>query len=238
MVIKSVVLFGVFLVVVGGVTNGFSIQEQHHEEENEVAAPKVKLGLYYESECFFCTLFIQKELAPLMPTFGKYLDVHLNPFGNAMMSEDPAHPGQYVFNCQHGPEECKGGIVESCLIDKLKAAAVERSEEAVSLQQQMVKAIACIESKPAELSNAKKCMSMYGITTPTFEEVATCSQGKEGNQIFAKLGQETASLQPAHQYTPWIVFNGAHTDEMNQEAQMGLKGALCRHFLKSVPECQ
>ena len=50
-------------------------------------------------------------------------------------------------------------------------------------------------------------MEETGVESPTFEEVQNCAMGTEGNRLFAKLGKETASLNPQHEYVPWILFN-------------------------------
>ena len=51
-------------------------------------------------------------------------------------------------------------------------------------------------------------MEDMGVESPTFQEVQSCAMGTEGNQLFAKLGEETAKLSPPHEYVPWILFNG------------------------------
>ena len=50
-------------------------------------------------------------------------------------------------------------------------------------------------------------MEETGVESPSFEEVKNCAMGTEGNRLFAKLGKETASLNPPHEYVPWILFN-------------------------------
>ena len=50
------------------------------------STPKVKLSLYYESLCGGCKQFITEQLGPNYPKFAKYLDVELNPYGNAHVS--------------------------------------------------------------------------------------------------------------------------------------------------------
>merc|ERR1719357_2180408 len=93
---------------------------------------KVKLSLYYESLCPYCKKFITEQLGPNFAKFEDYLDVHLNPFGNAHMKK---HGDSYKFTCQHGEGECKG------------------SDNAA------VPTIACIEkSHPEVASTTQKCM--------------------------------------------------------------------------------
>merc|ERR1711862_150073 len=188
--------------------------------------PKVKVNLYYESFCGGCRAFITTQLGPNFQEFQKYLDVQLNPFGNAQMVKDP-DTGLFNFTCQHGERECIGGMMEGCLIDKMK-------------DQSPVPTIACIESSsdPHNPDNYKQCMDKTGVKSPTIDEVMKCAFSDEGNQLFAQLGQETMDLVPAHEYVPWILFNGEHSDIMEQEAIENLPATLCKHFLTGVPECQ
>jgi interferon gamma-inducible protein 30 len=51
-----------------------------------------------------------------------------------------------------------------------------------------------------------------------------------------KLAQKTASLNPPHNYVPWIVVNGKHTDEIQHAAQDDLLGLICKLYLGVKPE--
>ena len=68
--------------------NLWSISQQKSISDPQV--PKVKVNLYYESFCPGCRAFITKQLGPNFEEFGQYLDIQLNPFGNArMVGPDP-----------------------------------------------------------------------------------------------------------------------------------------------------
>jgi len=196
----------------------------NNEESAIQTSPKVKLSLYYESLCGGCKHFIVEQLGPNFDKFAKYLDVHLNPFGNTQMTH---HANGWKFDCQHGPTECQGSILEACLIEKLN-----------STQNLFVPIIACMEnSDPTLLSTAKKCMAESGIgpeDKPSIDEISKCAYGQEGIELFAKLGKET----PKHKWVPWVELNDHYDRFKSQEATYDLPGALCRYFLSDVPECQ
>jgi len=189
------------------------------------AIPKVKLSLYFESLCPYCKMFITRQLGPNFAKFEKYLDVELNSFGNARMSK--GDDGQWKFTCQHGSQECRGSIIEACLIAKLMEAGISP-----------VPVITCMESSnPTLLSTAQKCMSSSGIgpnDKPSVDEIISCSKGNEGKEIFAKFGKET----PKHSGVPWVTFNDHFDDLLWTEALTDLPQTLCEHFLSDVPECQ
>jgi len=201
---------GIFLV---STTSAFVLEQ--------TGPAKVKLDLYYESLCPYCRHFITTQLGPNFAKFGKYMDIGLNPYGNAHMTKDPFKEGQYNFRCQHGEGECRGGMMEACLMDKMHKSPVP--------------VIWCIEA--LEASNpavVQRCMQQNQISVPSFDEVKTCAFGPEGKALFAKLGQET----PRHNGVPYVLFNGVYNAELYNEAYHDLAGMLCKHFLKGVPECQ
>ena len=41
------------------------------------------------------------------------------------------------------------------------------------------------------------------------------------------MGARTESLDPPHNYVPWIVVDGKHTDELQEAAQTNLVGLVC-----------
>ena len=52
------------------------------------------------------------------------------------------------------------------------------------------------------------------------------------------MGVKTESLDPAHNYVPWLVINGEHTNELESEAMKDLKGLVCRLYTGQKPsEC-
>ena len=44
------------------------------------------------------------------------------------------------------------------------------------------------------------------------------------------MGAKTESLDPPHQYVPWIVINGKHTDSLQTQAQTNLVSLVCNEY--------
>ena len=54
-----------------------------------------------------------------------------------------------------------------------------------------------------------------------------------------KIAQKTESLNPPHDYVPWIVIDGMHTEKLVDEAFKDLKGLVCKLYSGVLPkECQ
>jgi len=195
--------------------------------ESTAATPKVKLDLYYETKCPFCKIFILNQLVPNFKKFEKYMEIGLNPFGNAHdAGPDPGlwDNGQR-FTCQHGKNECFNGKVHSCIINKLGDKSFP--------------VIACLESRE-EIIDIGKCLSKNGIVNYSNDQVMKCAKGQEGTDLFAKFGEKTSKIFAGvkEQFVPWIQFNGDYNKTLEVGAITNLKATLCKYLLKDVPECQ
>eukprot|EP01098_Paradermamoeba_levis_P011712 TRINITY_DN503_c0_g1_i3.p2 TRINITY_DN503_c0_g1~~TRINITY_DN503_c0_g1_i3.p2 ORF type:complete len:104 (-),score=36.75 TRINITY_DN503_c0_g1_i3:133-444(-) len=62
-----------------------------------------------------------------------------------------------------------------------------------------------------------------------------CAKGTEGNQLERANGDKTDQLNPKHQYVPWIVLNGVHTEDINKEAQDDLLSLVCKTYTGTKP---
>ncbi|XP_077214331.1 gamma-interferon-responsive lysosomal thiol protein-like isoform X2 [Tasmannia lanceolata] len=75
------------------------------------SAPKVSLGLYYETLCPYCSNFIVNFLAKIFKNgLLEIVDLNLVPYGNARIGSNE------TIACQHGPYECLLNTVEACAI--------------------------------------------------------------------------------------------------------------------------
>ena len=94
------------------------------------------MEVYYESLCPDSQNFFRLQFDPVYEKLGKYLKVTLNPFGHGSVSLsssvkirhslttftfqfEPTTEGGWTFECQHGPSECYGNLIQACALDRI-----------------------------------------------------------------------------------------------------------------------
>ncbi|NXY20514.1 GILT reductase, partial [Atrichornis clamosus] len=208
------------------------------------AAAPVELSLYYESLCPACREFLVLELFPtwlLLP--AEMLNITLVPYGNA---QERNVSGKWNFQCQHGPEECLGNMIEACLMHEAKNFStyfpvIFCLESGSSVTQNLDAVRPCprlscpfLGDIPVPLTVpcvpfARQCLQIYA---PELDRgrIAACVQGDTGVALMHRNAQLTEALDPPHQYVPWIVVNGKHTDELQAQAEASLLGLVCHLY--------
>ncbi|EAR89365.1 gamma-interferon-inducible lysosomal thiol reductase (macronuclear) [Tetrahymena thermophila SB210] len=179
------------------------------------ADDRVVVDLYYESLCPGCQNFIETELTPAIHVegFETIANIRLFPYGNAKTSSTKQ------VTCQHGTNECYGNILEACAIAHIESA---KSLEFITCVENAIEANNENFDKVSQL-----CYKNMNIPAADQANVQACQTGNEGKQLLLNAGQATDALNPAHKYVPWIVVNGQHTDDIQQQAQYDLVGYVC-----------
>ncbi|KAK3531854.1 hypothetical protein QTP70_032493, partial [Hemibagrus guttatus] len=161
--------------------------------------------------------FLVLELMPTFFMLNDIMSVELIPYGNA---EEKQVGDKYAFTCQHGPDECLGNMIETCVMNKVPKAAVP--------------VIYCMEAAENVVKAAESCLALFSPET-SFGDIMACVNGDEGNQLMHQNAKKTAALQPPHQYVPWITINGEHTDELQQKAMDSLFLLVCSLYKGETP---
>lgn len=180
---------------------------------------KVNFELYYESLCPDCTQFITYQLGPTFKAIGDIMNLTLVPYGNAM---EEFKDGQWQFTCQHGPDECYGNFVETCALH-----LIPKFEDAFEY-------IYCIESSRMDIKQSViTCANKLSVD---FGKIRSCVNSTLGNNLAHQMAVKTDALNPPHQYVPWVVLNGVHNEEIQNEAQTNLKKLICDTYKGPKPE--
>jgi len=191
--------------------NDWERRDQLNRLETTLNIPRrtkaLNLTLAYESYCPGCRHFITEQLWPVYTQLKDYLTVDLLPYGNAHEYYN-AKTGKWVFDCQHGPKECKGNLIETCAI------FIAKRDEKIYFP-----FIQCLE-KGDPIEQAQSCANQSGIS---WDRISECVAGAEGNVYQHAIATET----PQHNYVPWVIFNGIHNEKIENKALSDLKGLVC-----------
>lgn len=74
---------------------------------------QIKMDVLYESLCPDSVRFISEKLEPLYDEFKQHLEINFVPFGK---SASPDVSGNGEWYCQHGPDECLGNRIQTCML--------------------------------------------------------------------------------------------------------------------------
>ncbi|XP_064479450.1 gamma-interferon-inducible lysosomal thiol reductase-like [Ornithodoros turicata] len=180
-----------------------------------------KIQVFYESLCPYSIAFITEQLWPAFLRLGYLMDVQLVPFGNAFEEEVPEGKDhrrglfsrrKVTYNCQHGPEECYGNVVQSC--------ASKIYNDTVML----LAFVTCMSSASEPQKAGEECANAIANN---WDEIERCATSKWGLKLQGEMGRKTWNLDPPHGYVPWILVNNEHTDDLQGMAQSDLLQLVC-----------
>ncbi|XP_068211172.1 gamma-interferon-inducible lysosomal thiol reductase-like [Palaemon carinicauda] len=184
---------------------------------NAAEADPVKVGVYDEAFCPACRNFVETQLGPTYDQLKDIMDVHLNAYGWAR--DWPDGEG-YIFDCQHGPEECDGNQILGC------------ADKYVTDPDLQVAFFTCFMSQSYRVKrpwdDGEKCAGELGLD---WETIKTCASSVEGQILHHEAGVEFNSLDPMPIGVPHITINGMGSDA----AYYDLKGEVCNAYTGTKP---
>ncbi|XP_056426041.1 gamma-interferon-inducible lysosomal thiol reductase isoform X2 [Hyla sarda] len=196
------------------------IEYYSHKDPKKTNEPAVQVELYYESLCGACRRFLVFQLLPTWLMLNNIMNVTLVPYGNAQEKEVS---GKWEFTCQHGPDECYVNTIEACIIDQLKDI------------ESHFPVIACIEQSANLTSVLGPCLAAFAPQL-SVKTVMDCVNGDLGNKLMHQNAMRTDALNPPHEYVPWVVINGKHTDTLQDRAMGALFNLICETYTGPKPD--
>ncbi|XP_070787837.1 gamma-interferon-inducible lysosomal thiol reductase [Pituophis catenifer annectens] len=184
---------------------------------NTPKADPVSISLYYESLCPGCREFLVLMLFPTWLMLGDIMNITLVPYGNA---EEKKEATKWHFECQHGEEECLGNMIEACIshlypnFDFLL--------------------IFCMESSTDVVTSLPLCLKLYAPNA-SLADINACVNGDLGNKLMHRNAELTRALKPHHEYVPWILINGEHSEKLQTQAQESLFNLVCSLYKGDLP---
>ncbi|GFS38570.1 gamma interferon responsive lysosomal thiol (GILT) reductase family protein [Actinidia rufa] len=194
-----------------------SLASSGDSEEFKDDSHKVKLSLYYEALCPFCTNFIVNNLAKIFENgLISVVDLRLVPWGNAFVKD------KKTWVCQHGPDECLLNTVEACAIRVWPDQGAHFSFRFIRCVERLN-----LENKHSEWSS---CFKTEGLNS---KPLMDCYNSGLGFQLEQSYADETARLNPPHRFVPWVIVDNLPLEGDYQN----FVAYVCREYKgTSVPE--
>lgn len=144
------------------------------------------------------------------------MDVEVFYFGNA--HETQLANGTWAFSCQHGPRECLANTLITCGIHQC------------ANQTEWMPWLYCMQWQDDPGNMGELCANETGLD---WNKINDCAHGPLGNKLEHIVANATDSLQPPHQFTPWVLVDGVKTESRDNlfadvcAAYKGPKPAAC-----------
>ncbi|OWR51241.1 lysosomal thiol reductase IP30 isoform 2 precursor, partial [Danaus plexippus plexippus] len=124
--------------------------------------------------------------------------------------------GKWQFICHHGPDECYGNKLQSCILKDRTLQDTDKMELIICLMGQghPDKAIdTCLGQVKREAESAK---------------LKKCASGAQGDALLASYGDKTDVVQRPLSFVPTVVINEKFDQAVQDEAVSDLKAVVCR----------
>ncbi|XP_059055034.1 gamma-interferon-inducible lysosomal thiol reductase-like [Achroia grisella] len=174
---------------------------------------KVKIAVYYESLCPDSKRFITSQLAPVWRDFRGAVKVKLVPYGKS--THDKIN-GKWQFNCHHGPDECYGNKIQSCILKDRSLADTDKMELVI-----------CLMSQSSPDKSLDTCLTQINKQSEG-DKLKGCANGDQGDGLLATYGDKTDSVQRPLSFVPTVIINEKFDQAIQDEAFKDLKAVVCR----------
>jgi len=172
-----------------------------------------KIQVYIESLCPDCVNFITQSFKDFLEKISKpnLADIEFIPFGNAKEKYNE-ETKKWDFECQHKENECYGNLIETCVIQNLGRV-------------NSYKKILCIESniENYNLDFDETLKFCFNDEQSQLEQIKECVTSDMGNYYQHQMAQKTGE----HLYVPWILVDGVHDVDAENQIIESLINYLC-----------
>ncbi|KAK9883066.1 hypothetical protein WA026_001271 [Henosepilachna vigintioctopunctata] len=176
----------------------------------------VKVSVYYECLCPDSIDFIKNQLWPNYEGLKDNIVVDFVPYGFAKDSS-----GNWILECQHGTNECRGNKYHACAFDQQKGQNKDVAFLSCSMS----------SSDPSSVEIIKNCANENGYN---WSAISECYNGNRGNDLIAKYGERTDSLKL--KFIPSILFNDKFDQKLQDESIDNFLKAACSQISEPKPK--
>jgi len=199
------------------------------------SAPKVAVGVYFESCCPYSQAFIVDSFAPAYntPGFAEITTIVMSPYGHEEYNES-SH-GEYSFTCQHGPNECLGQRIEACVIELTNYNSLLYVPFIMNLEVKL-NAIGCYLDTCCDPTPYAQIIAQD--LHMSWTEINACVLSSQGDYAVLYQSQVTQNLNPALTSVPWLTLNGVHNSEVQTACDQDLLACVCAAYTGNSPACR
>ncbi|XP_013196703.1 gamma-interferon-inducible lysosomal thiol reductase [Amyelois transitella] len=178
---------------------------------------KLSMTVLYESKCPDSRSFVLWQLKPAMQLLRNRIKLQLVPFGKARSTNTG-----YGFECQHGPSECLGNVVQDCALSLM----YDRDDS------EKTEYVACEMSTLAGARGSLECVQNANLAGAAVNQ---CISSGRGRQL--QLESERLTNMYSPRFIPTVVINGIFNQRVQDMSQVNLIDTLCR-ILQQPSECR
>ncbi|XP_037952446.1 GILT-like protein 1 [Teleopsis dalmanni] len=175
---------------------------------SEAQQKKLNVLILYESLCPDSIRFMAKQLGPSYDLLKDYIDISLIPFGKSQSQNNGAE-----FYCQHGPSECEGNRLQSCML-------LQTSDQTTQ-----VKFAVCQMTAEDKLTG-KYCAEKVGLSN----DIDACMHTELGTYLQLKAERVTHSYAPT--FVPTIVYDNVFNQQLQDSSLRDFRGTICNLLQK------
>lgn len=176
----------------------------------------VEVDVYYEALCPDSRRFFLKQLWPTYKKIGNSIILKFIPYGNAEVS---GSPDKWTFTCQHGPEECRGNMIQTC------------ATEVLNNTMDSLKFVVCAFNTVRQEKIITECIRDKELQV----KIRTCADGSMGKNLEREMALLTDALDPPQDFIPWITINKKGSSEINNKANNALLDLICSSYEGEKP---
>ncbi|XP_065351021.1 GILT-like protein 1 [Cloeon dipterum] len=185
------------------------------------ATQAVKVSVYYESLCPDSIAFIRDQYHSTYQQLGSSsITVDFLPYGKATHTQDGN--GNWNFDCQHGPEECRGNKVQAC---GLKYITNPDLQEAY---------VHCVMTSSYPPDAGQSCATSVGGVSD-YSAISSCISSAEGDNALVAYGDRTHALGSILSFVPTIIYDDVFNQSEQNESLYNFLGVVCRHLSSPKP---
>ncbi|CAN8028382.1 unnamed protein product, partial [Ixodes persulcatus] len=178
---------------------------------------RVRIVVVYESLCPYSRDFVYAQLLPTYSKLFPYIILTMLPFGKALVRNETDGKGHNVttISCHHGPSECTGNQIETCVLRVVKRTLVA------------VRIVACMSQYSSPHLAGQGCVEANGVR---WSLIDACVK-RHGNEYELLVAKLTWSYQSVVTRVPLVIVDGDKGNYVNGEAQKHMMGLTCDRIL-------